>query len=92
MTERNQGQKTVGGPTVVPTQAEPQLDLPPALVADEALIVRPGDVLLLRLDRVLSDYDIDIVKQRVGNLLPELGGIVVLSGVQGIAVYRPGGG
>ena len=53
------------------------------------LIVRPGDTLLLRTDQHLSDAELDELRERVREKLPDLAGIAVLEGFTALAVYRP---
>jgi hypothetical protein len=53
------------------------------------LIVRPGDTLLLCTEQRLSDAEVDDLRMRVREKLPDLAGIAVLEGFAALAVYRP---
>lgn len=53
------------------------------------LIVRPGDTLLLCTEQRLDDEQLDELRHRVREMLPDLAGIAILEGFAALAVYRP---
>jgi len=55
--------------------------------ADQALIIRQGDKLVLRYEHPVTLAQADEIKRRVGELLPAVEA-VILSGVAEMAVYR----
>jgi hypothetical protein len=58
--------------------------------AAEAVIVRPGDTLVIRIDQRLSGQEIDELQAHLGGQMPGVK-VVVLDGVAQLLVYRPGG-
>lgn len=53
------------------------------------LVIRPGDTLVLHYKRALSVDLADAIKRRVNALLPDLAQVVIISGADGVAAYRP---
>lgn len=71
------------------------LGLPPAsgpLQMDETLIVRPGDVLIIRFEQGtrIDEAAADFIKKSVMAKMPGLAGVAVIAAAE-LAVYRPGG-
>lgn len=56
--------------------------------ADQSLVIRPGETLLLRYEQQITAQQADEVKRRVGELLPEVD-VVIFGGVAEMGVYRP---
>lgn len=69
----------------IPIEIKPAEFMP----ADTVLIVQPGDTLIMRYARPMDLATADRVKQHVHRLLPQLAEVVVMSGVEQLAVYRP---
>jgi hypothetical protein len=54
----------------------------------EGLIVRPGDVLIVGVQGGYSAPQLDAMGQSIKRNLPGLANVLLLGGVQGMAVYR----
>ena len=54
----------------------------------EALVIRPGDTLIVRYDRSISTDQAQSIKELLTKRLPDLHDIIVLNADE-IAVYRP---
>lgn len=74
--------------TCNPLAAKPHVD-PPVEPAGDVLIVRPGDVLIVRYQRRISQAQADQIKARFRESLPDLSDVLLVIADQ-IAVYRPG--
>lgn len=59
------------------------------LPADSALLVRPGDILILRYSRQVDALTADKIHREVLQRLPGLGGVLVVAGAEQLGVYRP---
>ena len=57
----------------------------------EALVIRPGDTLVLRVARNISAAEADRARQRIRDELPGLAAVVILTGFDQLAAYRPDG-
>lgn len=55
-------------------------------VADEAIVVRPGDTLILRYSRPLSAQHVENLKRQLREELPDVRTVIVQA--DGMAVYR----
>lgn len=56
--------------------------------ADQSLVIRPGETLLLRYEQPIDLATADAVKKRVKELLPDIE-VVILAGIAEMGVYRP---
>ena len=57
----------------------------------EAVVIRPGDVLVIRCDPGVSTADADAVRAKVLARLPGLADVLIIGSAQQLAVYRPAG-
>jgi hypothetical protein len=64
---------------------------PPAgiTITGQALVLQPGDTLIIATRAAMSDWDIDRTKAKLKELIPDLGGVVIIGGIDQIAAYRP---
>lgn len=60
-----------------------------AFRAEQALVIEPGDRLVLRFARQLSMAEAVEIKGRLRALLPDCGEPVIVCGVDELGVYRP---
>lgn len=54
----------------------------------EALVVHPGDTLIVRLDRGVTNQQAADIRALILKRLPDLADAIVI-GAEGLAVYRP---
>lgn len=60
-----------------------------AALAEPALIVRPGETLVITLERGLRDDEFAELAQRIRERLPETANVLVIEGATGLAVVSP---
>jgi hypothetical protein len=58
-------------------------------MSQEALVVRPGDTLIVRCSRPLNMYQADQLKAKLAQRLPGIDVLILSSPVDQIAAYRP---
>jgi hypothetical protein len=65
-------------------------DIPPEILTNEALIVRPGDHLIVRVaEGGYTDEDAQRWREEILRRIPALGDVSILTGVDQVAAYRP---
>ena len=55
----------------------------------EALVVRPGDTLILRYSRPVTQTIVNLLRERVRHYLPDVADVIVIDNCEQLAVFRP---
>lgn len=61
----------------------------PLPLPDQALIVRPGDTLILGFDRTVTAQEADQIKTKLRRRIPGVEVVIIAGGIKQIAAYRP---